>query len=457
MPPTASRAGEMSLAAVLSPASAHIAGWRHPAAVSNAGATFEYFRDTTRLATDATFDFVFIADELCAPDAPPELLSLDPVIYRFEPLTLASALAVVSETIGIVVTQTTTYNEPYHIARKLASIDNLSEGRIGWNLVTSYVEAEARNFGSSAHASYTDRYGRAAEFFTVAAGLWDSWDDDAFLLDKEAGVYLDPGRMHRLDHRGEHFAVAGPLNVIRSPQGRPVLVQAGASEPGLDLAARFAEVAFTAQQTLEEGQRYYGGLKGRLAGYGRSEENLRIIAGICPVIGGTEAEAKGLYRELQELIRPEIGLTRLSQLLGLDVTGLPLDGPLPDDIPVTNSYRSRQKLIVDMARRERLSLRELYLRVVSSYGHHTVIGTPEMIADKLEEWYRYRAADGFMVLPPVMPSGLETFIETVVPILRRRGLFREEYAGTTLRDHLGLSRPARGEPLPRQHEAPAGG
>lgn len=441
------RRGHMSLGAVLSPTSAHIAGWRHPQAMSNAGATFEDFRKAAQIAEAAKLDFVFLADELCAPDAPPELLSLDPVIYRYEPLTLASALSVVTQEIGIIVTQTTTYNEPYHIARKLASMDNLSQGRIGWNLVTSYVEAEARNFSLAEHAKYTDRYARAAEFFTVASGLWDSWDDDAFELDKERGVYFSPSKMHPLNHKGEYFSVAGPLNVRRSPQGRPVLVQAGASEPGLDLAARYAETTFTAQQTLQSGQSYYSDLKRRLQEYGRPEDSLKVIAGVCPIIGGTMGEAEAKYRELQELILPEIGLARLSQLLGFDVTGMPLDGPLPDQIPETNAYQSRQRLIVEMARRERLSLRELYLRVVTSYGHRTVIGTPETIADVLEEWYTQRAADGFMLMPPVMPSGLEDFTDNVIPELRRRGLFREDYSGSTLRSHLGLQRPVRGAEL----------
>lgn len=444
---TTSRPGHMKLGAVLSPTSAHVAGWRHPEAESNAGATFNFFRASATLAADAKMDFVFLADELCAPDAPPDLLALDPVIYRFEPLTLASALAVCTENVGIVVTQTTTYNEPYHIARKLASIDNLSNGRIGWNLVTSYVEAEARNFSVKEHAQYADRYARAAEFFEVTAGLWDSWDDDAFILDKENGRFFLPERMHKLNHEGEYFSVAGPLNVIRGPQGRPVLVQAGASEPGLDLAARFAETTFTAQQTLASGQAYYKDLKSRVAAKGRADDSLKVIAGVCPIIGSTEAEAQKNYRELQELILPEIGLARLSQLLGFDVTAMPLDSPLPDQIPETNSYQSRQRLIVEMARRESLTLRELYLKVVTSYGHRTVIGTPEMIADALQEWYEGYAADGFMVMNPVMPTGLEEFTSQVVPELRKRGLFREEYEGSTLREHLGLARPERGEPI----------
>ncbi|WP_222131321.1 LLM class flavin-dependent oxidoreductase [Pseudonocardia sp. C8] len=437
----------MSLGIVLSPTTAHIAGWRSPDAVSNAGATFEFFRESAATAERSAFDFVFLADELCPPDAPAEVLSLDPVIYRYEPITLASALSVCTTTIGIVVTQTTTYNEPYHLARKLASIDNLSNGRIGWNLVTSYVEAEARNFSHGEHAEYTDRYARAAEFFEVAAGLWDSWDDDAFVLDKSTGRYFDPTKMHPLNHKGDYFSVAGPLNVIRSPQGRPVLVQAGASEPGLDLAARFAETAFTAQQNLASGQAYYRDLKQRMRSYGRPDDALRVIAGVFPVIGGTIAEAEARYRDLQELILPEIGLTRLSQLLGFDVTEMSLDEPLPNEIPETNSYQSRQRLIIEMARRDRLTLRELYLRVVTSYGHRTVLGTPETVADTLEEWFEARAADGFMVMAPVMPSGLAEFTSAVVPELRRRGLFRDDYSGATLRSHLGLSRPERGAPL----------
>lgn len=442
------RPGQMSLGAVLSPTTAHIAGWRHPDAVSNAGATFDFYRRAAETAEAAKLDFVFLANELCAPEAPPELMSLDPLMYRYEPITLTSALAVSTQRIGIVVTQTTTYNEPYHIARKLASIDHLSNGRLGWNLVTSYVEAEAKNFNLSEHARYADRYARAAEFFEVAAGLWDSWDDDAFVLDKESGRYFDPAKMHQLNHKGEHFTVAGPLNVRRSPQGRPVLVQAGASEPGLDLAARLAETTFTAQRTLESGQAYYRDLKGRMAAYGRSPESLRVIAGVFPIVGGTMEEAQRKYDELQELILPQIGLTRLSQLIGFDVTELPLDQPLPNVIPETNSYQSRQQLIVEMARRENLTLRELYLKVVTAYGHRTVVGTPETVADALEEWWHGHAADGFMVMPPTLPAGIDDFTAGVVPELRRRGLFRDDYEGDTLRSHLGLERPERGAPLP---------
>ncbi|TFI43547.1 LLM class flavin-dependent oxidoreductase [Rhodococcus sp. 1R11] len=440
----------MILGAVLSPTSVHVAGWRHPDAVSNAGAEFDFFADSAHTAEKALLDFVFLADELCAPAATADMLSLDPVIYRYEPLTLASALAVVTKQIGIVVTQTTTYNEPYHLARKLASIDNLSGGRVGWNLVTSYVEAEARNFGSGKHASYQDRYARAEEFFSVASGLWDSWDDDAFVLDKEAGTYFDPSKMHPLDHEGEYFSVAGPLNIRRTPQGRPVAVQAGASEPGLELAAKLAEVTFTAQQDLESAQNFYSDIKRRAALNGRAADSLKVVAGLCPILGGTEAEAQANYRELQALIRPEIGLARLSQLLGFDVSGMPLDGGLPDRIPETNSYQSRQRLIVEMARREKLSLRELYQRVVTSYGHSTVIGTPEMLADHMRQWREQNATDGFMICPPVMPSGLHDFAETVVPELQRTGHFRTEYSGTTLRSHLGLARPDRGQPLPRR-------
>lgn len=447
MSTTKSDRTNMSLGVALSPASAHIAGWRHPAAVSNAGMTFDDMAALVKTAEEAKLDFAFLADELCAPEGDADILSRDPVIYRFEPLTLLAALSVVSQRIGLVVTQTTTYNEPYHIARKLASIDHLSDGRIGWNLVTSYVEAEARNFSKREHMGYEDRYGRAAEFFEVAAGLWDSWDDDAFVLDRASGRYFKPEGLHVLDHKGEHFTVRGPLNIRRPVQGRPVLVQSGASEPGLQLAARLAELTFTAQRTLDSAAAYYSDLKARMAGFGREPNALKVIAGVYPVIGATEEEAKRKYQELQELIHPAVGLARLSQLLGFDVTGMPLDARLPDDIPQEVNYQSRQRLIVDMARRENLTLGELYPKVVGSYGHRTIVGTPEMVADGLEEWYLNGACDGFMVLPSHLPIGLDDFAAGVVPELQRRGLFRHDYHGTTLREHLGLPRPERGQPL----------
>ncbi|WP_219844046.1 LLM class flavin-dependent oxidoreductase [Arthrobacter sp. MYb227] len=436
---------QMTLGLLLSPTSSHIAGWRHPDAISNAGAEYKDILATANSAEEAKLDFVFLADELCAPEGDADILSRDPVIYRFEPLTLLAALAVSTRKIGLVATQTTTYNEPYHIARKFASLDQLSNGRTGWNLVTSYVEAEARNFSQSEHLKYADRYQRAREFLEVATGLWDSWDDDAFILDKESGRYFDPSKMHVLDHHGEHFDVRGPLNVLRPIQGRPVQVQAGSSEDGRALAGAYAEVVFTAQNSLEKALEFTNDVKNRAEQAGRGTGSVKVLAGVQPIIGATMEEAQQKYRQMQELIHPVIGLTRLSQLLGFDVSVLPLDEPLPEVIPETNSYQSRQKLIVEAARRDNLTIRELYLQVVGAYGHRVVIGTAESVAEELADWFTAGAVDGYILSPTYLPDGFEEFKEQVLPILREKGMFREEYSGDTFREHLGLARPERGE------------
>jgi FMN-dependent oxidoreductase (nitrilotriacetate monooxygenase family) len=436
---------QMILGTLLSPTSSHVAGWRHPDAVSNASVTFNQLVEYALEAERAKFDFVFLADELSAPEADREILSRDPVVYRFEPLTLASALAGATRDIGIVVTQTTTYNEPYHVARKLASIDNLSDGRAGWNLVTSYVTAEASNFSRKDHPSNADRYARAEEFYQVVRGLWDSWGDNAFVLDKASGRYFEPSDLHLLNHDGDSFKVRGPLNIVRPVQGHPVQVQAGSSEAGLNLAAQYAEVAFTAQRTPEDAKAFSADLRSRTAQAGRSADSVKILAGAIPVVADTEQEAQEKWAELQSLIHPEIGLARLSQLLGFDVTQMPLNEPLPDQIPETQAYQSRQQLIVRMARRENLTLGELYPKVVASYGHPVFVGTATTIADRLQEWFESGAVDGFLIVPTFLPVGLQEFNRLVMPELKRRGLFRTDYTGKTLRDHLGLTRPARGE------------
>jgi alkanesulfonate monooxygenase len=450
---TNSTAGrQMVLGLLLSPASSHIAGWRHPDAISNAGWDFSDVLGVARSAENAKLDFVFLADELCAPEGNAQTLSRDPVVYRFEPLTLLAALSVSTDRIGLVATQTTTYNEPYHIARKFASLDHLSHGRTGWNLVTSYVEAEARNFSSSEHLKNADRYERAEEFFRVAAGLWDSWDDDAFVLDKSSGRYFDPEKMHVLNHHGKHFSVRGPLNVLRPPQGRPVQVQAGSSEAGKELAAHYAEVAFTAQNSLESALAFTLDLKDRTEKAGRPRDSIRVIAGVQTIIGDTIEDAQAKYRQMQELIHPEVGLARLSQLLSFDVTALPLDEPLPEYIPETEAYKSRQQLIIDTAKRENLTLRELYRRVVGAYGHRVVIGTPDSVAGELAAWFETGAVDGYILSPAYLPEGFEEFQSRVLPLLQERGLFRTEYTGTTFRDHLGLPKPERDQ-VQVQHPA----
>lgn len=433
----------MILGLVVGPASSHIAGWRKEGALTNVDETFEQLRDVVQMAETAKFDFAFIADELSMPDGEPELLSRDPLVYRFEPLTLVSALAVATERIGLIVTQSTTYNEPYHVARKLASIDQLSRGRLGWNLVTSYVPEEARNFNRSGHLANIDRYERAEEFLNVACGLWDSWDDDAFIVDRESGRYFDPEKMHRLNHEGKHFSVRGPLNTRRPVQGWPVQVQAGSSEAGRELAGKYAEVTFTAQTSLDAALDFSRDVKRRAEKYCRATSQIKVIAGVQPVIGATMEEAQVRYRELQDLIHPEVGLARLSQLLDYDVSGLPLDAPLPK-IPETENYKSRRELIIDMAWRENLTLGELYRKVVSAYGHRVVVGTPESVADELIDWYEKGAVDGYIVSPDHLPQGIEIFNEAVLPILRERGVVRKEYEGSTLRENLGLGQPVRG-------------
>jgi FMN-dependent oxidoreductase (nitrilotriacetate monooxygenase family) len=362
-------------------------------------------------------------------------------VAQFEPITLLSALAAVTEHVGLVATASTSFNEPYHIARKFASLDHISGGRAGWNLVTSSNEHEAKNFNRDKHFDHAERYERAIEFAEVVGGLWDSWDDDAFLRDKAQGRFFDPERRHVLDHKGRFFQVKGPLNVARSPQGHPVVVQAGSSEAGRDLAARTAEVIFTAQQTLEDAIDFYSDVKGRLVQYGRHPDDLKIMPGVFPIVGRSESEAREKFEQLQALIDPKVGLALVSGLTGgFDLSGYPLDGPIPE-LPETNASKSRQLLTIELARRENLTIRQLYLRVAGARGHWQLVGTPAQIVDQLEERFVKGGADGYNVMPPVLPAGLDDFVELVIPELRRRGLFRSEYEGRTLRDNLGLRRP----------------
>ncbi|WP_283147883.1 LLM class flavin-dependent oxidoreductase [Silvimonas soli] len=434
---------QLKLNAFLMTAGHHVAAWRHPDSRADGGIRFDHFKQIAQAAERAKFDAVFFADSAAVWNGGPqqEAQSRGAQSDHFEPVTLLSALAAVTEHIGLIATVTTTYNEPYHLARKFASLDHLSNGRAGWNLVTSANAAEAFNFGLDAHVAHADRYARAEEFIDVATGLWDSWEDDAFIRDKASGVFFDPERLHVLDHQGKHFRVRGPLNVARPVQGYPVIVQAGSSEPGKELAARTAEVIFTAQLTLENAQAFYRDVKGRLAKYGRSPDELKILPGIFPVVGRTREEAQAKYKALQELIHPSVGLALLSGMLGgFDLTGYALDGPLPE-LPESNGGKSRQSLLIDLARRENLTIRELYLRISGARGHLTLVGTGEEIADQLQLWFENEAADGFNVMPPTLPGGLDDFIELVLPELRRRGLFRTEYEGRTLRESLGLARP----------------
>ncbi|WP_238891875.1 LLM class flavin-dependent oxidoreductase [Achromobacter insuavis] len=432
---------QIKLGAFLMQTGHHIAAWRHPDAQADAPVNFRHYAELARRAEAAKFDAIFLADSVGVRNTDLASLSRTARSDHFEPLTLLSALAAVTEKIGLIATVSTTYNEPYHVARKFASLDHISGGRSGWNLVTSSGQGEAQNFNLDEHVEHARRYARAAEFHDVVLGLWDSWEDDAFLRDKHSGQYFDPAKLHPLRHRGEHFSVRGPLNVSRSPQGRPVVVQAGASPAGRDLAARTAEVIFVAHQTFDEAQAFYRDIKGRAVEYGRDPDDIKIMPGIFPVIGRTQAEAEEKFARLQDLIHPVVGVQLLSNMIGgFDLSGYPVDGPLPD-IPETNGGKSRQQLLIDLARRDNLTIRQLYLRIAGARGHQQVVGTPQSVADQLQQWFEEDGADGFNIMSPWLPGGLDDFIELALPELRRRGLFRSEYEGATLRQHLGLARP----------------
>ncbi|KAA8707395.1 LLM class flavin-dependent oxidoreductase [Pseudomonas cannabina] len=434
-------ARQMKLGAFLMATGHHVAAWRHPDVPADAGLDFKHYRHLAQVAEAAKFDALFVADSVAA--ATGDIASRMARSDHFEPLTLLSALSAVTEHIGLIATATTTYNEPYHVARKFASLDHLSGGRAGWNLVTSDAAAEAQNFGRAEHVAHAERYSRAREFHHVVTGLWDSWADDAFTRDKASGEYYAPAKVHVLDHVGEHFSVKGPLNVARSPQGQPVVVQAGSSEVGRDLAAQTAEVVFTAQTSLTSAQAFYADIKGRLSAYGRDADSLKVMPGVFIVVAKTEALAKEKFESFQELVEPQVGVALLGRMLGnFDLSGYPLDGPLPE-LPLTDSgQRSRQKLLTELADQENLTLAQLGRRIAGGRGHYSLIGTPEQIADELQIWFEQGAADGFNVLVPHLPGGLEDVARLLVPELQRRGLFRTEYEGTTLRENLCLQRPA---------------
>lgn len=444
---------QIKLGAFLMSSGHHIAAWRHPDAPANAGSDFAHYKRLAQIAEAARFDALFLADNVAI--APSDIASRTAHSVHFEPLTLLSALSAVTEHIGLIATATTSYNEPYHVARKFASLDHLSGGRAGWNLVTSDNAAEAMNFGREQHFGHTERYSRAREFHQVVTGLWDSWEDDAFVRDKPSGVFYDPAKLHVLNHVGEHFQVKGPLNVARSPQGHPVVVQAGSSEAGRELAAQTAEVVFTAQTSLANAQAFYADLKGRLAHYGRSSEDLKIMPGMFVVVGDTQALAREKFDAFQQWVEPQVGVALLGRMLGnFDLSQYPLNGPLPE-LPLTDSgQQSRQKLLTELAGRENLSLAELGRQIAGGRGHYSLIGTPVQIADELQRWFENGAADGFNILVPHLPGGLEDFAQEVVPELQKRGLLRTHYEGTTLRENLGLKRPANrhAESLHPQHE-----
>jgi N-acetyl-S-(2-succino)cysteine monooxygenase len=442
----ANRRDQMKLGWLMSPAGNHPAAWLHPGAELHGANNFAHYVNLVRKCEAAKFDFVFQADAAGARDGNMRALSRAPRFMNiWEPLSLLSALVATTERIGLCGTMSTSYYEPYNLARQFASLDHLSNGRAGWNVVTSAHPAGGYNFGRDGLEDHALRYERAREFVEICFGLWDSWDDDAFVLDRASGIYFDPDKMHYLHHKGQYFSVRGPLNIARPPQGRPVIIQAGGSEAGKELAAETAEVIFTRDASLQRAQQFYTDVKGRMARFGRPADHLKILCGFTSIVGRTAAEAEEKFQQLQSMIHPEVGLELLSEdLEGIQLADLPLDQPIPRDrIPATaNRHKQFFEQILRLIDEEHLTLRQLYLRYGAARGGDVVRGTASQIADYMEAWFRGEAADGFMLTFSLVPAGLDDFITLVVPELRRRGLFREDYTGHTLRDHLELPRPA---------------
>jgi FMN-dependent oxidoreductase (nitrilotriacetate monooxygenase family) len=417
----------------------HEAAWRHPRTAEHHVLDAQHFVRLAQIAERGKLDSIFLADGLAiGPNIRRNTLAI------FEPITLLSAIAGGTSRIGLIATASTGYNHPYTLARAFASLEHISGGRAGWNIVTSGNLQEALNFGLATIPEHASRYRRAQEFVDVVTKLWDSWDDHAVVLDVAGAVFADPDRVRSIDHVGEHFSVKGPLNSPRSPQGRPVLVQAGSSEDGKELAAHCGEVVFTAQRTIPEGQGFYSDLKGRLAKYGRNVDDLQILPGLVPFIAGTEQEAKALEREFTDLISPDYALGQLSAVFDVDLTGLPLDARLPELPPESQieGNKSRSTLVRELAAKGDLTIRELIGQLGGGRGHRSIAGTPEQIADDLIAWVDAGAADGFNIMPPYLPGGLDDFVDHVIPILQARERFRTDYNETTLRGHYGLDVPS---------------
>ena len=421
------------------PVAIHTGAWRYPGAWPDANFSFPKLKYLIQALEAAKFDAFFMADHLALLNMPIEALRRSHTVTSFDPLTLLPALAAVTERIGLIATASTTYNDPYHVARKFASLDHISNGRAGWNLVTTANPDAAANFGHDTHMAHGERYKRAREFFDVVTGLWDSFAEDAFIRDQASGIFWDPAKMHVLDHKGPELSVRGPLNVARPVQGWPVIVQAGASDAGRQIAAETAEMVFAAGGPLKDAQAFYADVKSRAARAGRNPELIKILPGALVVVGDTDEEARAAHAKLDSLAHLESAIGSLSVALGVDARAFDLDGKLPE-IPETEGSKSGRERAINLARQENLTVRQLAQRL-GGYGGLALVGTPRTIADRMEEWLETRGCDGFNVMFSHVPGGLEAFCEKVVPELQQRGLFRTEYEGPTLRDHLGLPRP----------------
>ncbi|WP_375103495.1 LLM class flavin-dependent oxidoreductase [Paenibacillus sp. RS8] len=432
------RQDQLHLGAFIYYSGHHHYGWRHPESGADKIFNYKFYRELAQTAERGKFDMMFLADLLYVMGADQAASGM------LDPLTLLSALSTDTEKLGLTATVSTTYNEPYNVARKFASLDHISEGRAGWNIVTSQLDVEAYNYGKPEHPEHGLRYRMAREFVEVATLLWDSWEDDSLIVNREKGKFADATKIKEVEYKGEWYSTKGTLNVPRSPQGYPVLIQAGSSAPGQDFAASFGEVIFTAQQSLEAAKAFYESVNSKLANYGRERGSLKIMPGLSPIIGATEEEAQRKYKELQELIPPAAVVGMLSGMLQFDLSEYPVDGQLPDipdPVEASNGMKSRVQLIMDMARKDKLSILELGRRLLGARGHMQFVGTYEQLADLMQLWFEEYGCDGFNIMPPVLPGNLDEFVDHVVPILQARGLFRTEYTGSTLREHLGLERP----------------
>ncbi|CAH1651582.1 MULTISPECIES: LLM class flavin-dependent oxidoreductase [unclassified Chelatococcus] len=434
-----SHSRRLHLGAFMRPASIHTGAWRYPGAYPDANFNLRHLVAFAQKLERAKFDAFFMADHLAVLNMPLEALKRSHTVTSFEPFTLLSALAMVTERIGLVATASTTFDAPFHIARRFASLDHISGGRAGWNIVTTANPDAALNFGLEEHIAHDERYVRAREFYQVVTGLWDSFADDAFIRDVEHGIYLDPGKLHVLDHKGPYLTVRGPLNIARPVQGWPVIVQAGSSEAGRQIAAETAEVVFAAASTLSEGQRFYADVKSRVENVGRDRDHLKILPGAFVVVGDTVAEAQAKRAHLDSLVDYQSAIASLSIAIGQDASLFDPDAPLPD-IPETNASKSGRERAIALAQRDNLTVRQLAQRM-GGYAGLAFVGTPATIADAMEEWLVSEASDGFNVMFPYLPAGLDDFVDKVVPELQRRNLFRTDYEGTTLRENLGLPRP----------------
>ncbi|MFC2250727.1 LLM class flavin-dependent oxidoreductase [Labrys portucalensis] len=432
-------ARQLRLGAFMRPASIHTGAWRYPGAWPDANFNFAHLKHLAQRLESARFDAFFMADHLAVLNMPVEALKRSHTVTSFEPFTLLSALSAVTEHIGLVATASTTFDAPYHVARRFASLDHLSGGRAGWNIVTTSNPDAALNFGLDDHMGHDERYRRAREFYDVVTGLWDSWADDAFIRDVESGLYFDPDKLHVLGHKSEYLSVRGPLNIARPVQGWPVIVQAGSSEPGRQLAAETAEAVFTAPPNLAEGRRFYADVKGRMARLGRDRDHMKILPAAFVVVGDSVEEAKAKRARLDSLVHYDSAIASLSIALGHDVSGFDPDGRLPP-IPETNASKSGRERVLQLAESEGLTVRQLAQRL-GGYAGLAFVGTPASIADEMAEWLESEGSDGFNVMFPYLPGGLDDFVDKVVPVLQERGLFRREYEGRTLRENLGLPRP----------------